>query len=233
MKKPSWILSQGDILWLSAQADYRAVNRRFTPAGTVFEVVYQKHILGKIELCVPGDYNVKNAMAAVAVSMELGIPFRRIARAMKQFKSLRRRFEIKKIKKGIMVVDDYAHHPTEITASLQGAKDTYDRNIIAIFQPHLYSRTKDFCDAFGQSFFNADLLIVTDIYPAREKPVKGVTGKLIADAAVKFGHHRVKYFKDKGRVVKYVINRAKKGDMILTMGAGDIWKIGERIIREL
>jgi UDP-N-acetylmuramate--alanine ligase len=217
----------------SARADTRAADRRFTDQGTSFRVEYRKRALGRVTLRVPGDHNVKNAMAAMAVGMELGIPFGRIAAALGRFKGVRRRFEIKGEKQGVMVVDDYAHHPTEILASLRGAKKTYKRNIIAVFQPHLYSRTRDFYKEFGSSFFDADTLVVTDVYPAREKPVKGVTGRLIAGAAVEFGHKNVKYIKDKERVVPHVRKTVKRGDMVITLGAGDVWKIGEKLLKIL
>jgi len=118
-------------------------------------------------------------------------------------------------------------------ASLKGAKDTYDREIIAIFQPHLFSRTRDFYREFGSSFFNADHLVVTGIYPAREQPMPGITGRLIADAAIKGDHHKVAYIEDKENIPAYVLKHVKKGGMIITMGAGDIWKTGEKILKGL
>lgn len=227
LKRP--IISYG----FSAQADYRIVDRVFAGTGTRFTVEYRKNRLGEIRLKVPGDHNVKNAMAAVATGMEMGVPFPAIAKALSGFEGMRRRFEIKGDKKGIRVVDDYAHHPTEIRATLEAAKATYQRNIIALFQPHLFSRTRDFCREFGASFFNADTLIVTDVYPSREKPLPGITGQLVADAAISFGHKKVKYFQDKDKSVAYVLKKARQGDMIITLGAGDIWKTGEKILKAL
>jgi UDP-N-acetylmuramate--alanine ligase len=217
----------------SAQADYRAVDRVFTPRGTRFKVKHRGKLLGAIELKVPGDHNVKNAMAGVAVGAEMGLPFSAIARALGKFEGIRRRFEIKGEKRGILVVDDYAHHPTEIAVTLKAAKDTYGRNILAIFQPHLYSRTRDFDREFGGSFNNADTLVVTDIYASREKPMEGITGRLIADAAVKSGHRRVEYFMRPRDIVRFVTQKAGKGDMVITLGAGDIWKTGEKILKAL
>jgi UDP-N-acetylmuramate--alanine ligase len=217
----------------SPGSDYRAVERTFTPRGTAFRVEHRGEILGEIELNVPGDHNVKNAMAGVAVGVEMGVPFPAVARSLKKFEGLRRRFEIKGEKRGVMVVDDYAHHPTEICVTLKAAKDTYRRNIIAIFQPHLYSRTRDFCREFGGSFFNADSLIVTDVYAAREKPLQGVSGKLIADAAEQAGHSNVKYLVDPGEIVGFVKKTAGKGDLVITLGAGDVWKTGEKILKAL
>ncbi len=217
----------------SAQADYRAIDKKFTPHGTSFKVEYRHEPLGTIMLNVPGDHNVKNAMAAVAVGIEMGLPFTRIAKALKNFEGIRRRFEIKGEKLGIMVVDDYAHHPTEISVTLKAAKDTYNRRITAIFQPHLYSRTRDFHREFGSAFNNADTLIVTDVYASREKPMEGVSGKMIADAAINFGHRNVHYFTNQQDIIKLVLKTARKGDMIITLGAGDIWKTGEKILKAL
>jgi UDP-N-acetylmuramate--alanine ligase len=134
---------------------------------------------------------------------------------------------------GITVIDDYAHHPTEIRATLQGAKAGWRRRVVCVFQPHLYSRTRDFYQDFGRAFFNADVLIVTDVYPAREEPIPGVTGELIVDAARQFGHKAVQYLRDKKEVPNFLMKIKKQGDIILTMGAGDIWKYGEEFVMQL
>jgi UDP-N-acetylmuramate--alanine ligase len=217
----------------SAQADYRVTDHSVTQQGSRFSVEYRGTPLGEIELFVPGEHNIKNAMAAVAVGMELGIPFPVIARSLGKFEGIRRRFEIKGEKNGVLVVDDYAHHPTEIQVTLKAAKETYRRPILAVFQPHLYSRTRDFAKDFGESFFNADELIVMDVYASREKPIAGVTGKLIADAAARFGHKRVRFLKKKEEVVRAAIRESKPGDLVITLGAGDIWKTGEKILKAL
>jgi UDP-N-acetylmuramate--alanine ligase len=128
------------------------------------------------------------------------------------------------------VIDDYAHHPTEIKATLAGAKAGWRRRTVCVFQPHLYSRTRDFYDEFGRAFFNADVLIVTDVYPAREEPIQGVTGELIANAAKEYGHKQVHYVAEKKDVPGYLMTITRPGDMVITMGAGDIWKFGEQFI---
>ncbi len=217
----------------SAQADYRCTDRVFTPTGTKFKVLYRNNPLGEIELNVPGDHNVKNAMAAISVAVEMGIPFGTIAKSLLTYENMKRRFEIKGEKGGIMVVDDYAHHPTEIKATLQAAKDTYGRRIIAIFQPHLYTRTRDFYQDFGSSFVNADILVVTDVYASREKPIEGISGQLIADAAISFGHHKVKYIPVIENISPYILDKLKKGDILITLGAGDIWKTGETLLNSI
>ena len=150
-----------------------------------------------------------------------------------QLMKVHRRFEIKSEEKQILVVDDYAHHPTEIKATLKGARQGWGDRIIAVFQPHLYSRTRDFYQDFGQSFFDADVLIITDIYPAREEPIPGVTGELIAKEAKRLGHPSVLYIKDKEELPDRLMEMLKKNDLVMTIGAGDIWKTGESLIERI
>ena len=152
-------------------------------------------------LNLPGEHNVLNALAAIAVGRELSIPFPTIARALKDFTGVIRRFETKGERGGVLVLDDYAHHPTEITATLAAARQVHPgRRLVALFQPHLYSRTRDFAVEFGRSLAGCDLAIVTDIYPSREKPLPGVTGDLVAQAARSAGQANVIYISDKTRV---------------------------------
>jgi UDP-N-acetylmuramate--alanine ligase len=132
-----------------------------------------------------------------------------------------------------MVVDDYAHHPTETSVTLAGVRAGWDNRLVAVFQPHLYSRTKDFYQEFGRSFLNTDIFICTDIYPAREMPIEGVTGELISNAAKNFGHKNVVYIKDKNDVPQVLNVLKHAGDIIFTMGAGDIWKYGEKFVEML
>jgi UDP-N-acetylmuramate--alanine ligase len=131
---------------------------------------------------------------------------------------------------GITVVDDYAHHPTEIRATLAGAKSGWRRRLVCVFQPHLYSRTRDFYDDFGRAFFNADVLVLTDVYPAREEPIQGVNGELIANAAKGFGHKVVHYVPDKKNVPDFLVSIVQPDDIVITMGAGDIWRFGEEFV---
>jgi UDP-N-acetylmuramate--alanine ligase len=189
--------------------------------------------LGKVLLQIPGLHNVKDALAAVAVGLELGVPFSKIKMGIEKFTGVYRRWEVKAEVDGITVIDDYAHHPTEIRATLQGAKAGWRRRVVCVFQPHLYSRTRDFYQDFGRAFFNADVLIVTDVYPAREEPIPGITGELIVDAARQFGHKAVQYLRDKKEVPNFLMKIKKQGDIILTMGAGDIWKYGEEFVMQL
>ncbi|MEM6335030.1 MAG: UDP-N-acetylmuramate--L-alanine ligase [Bacteroidota bacterium] len=207
------------------QADLRAVNIQQEGLKTTFTVQLFGYTLGKIVLKVPGLYNVRNALASVAVGLELDIPFDYIAHGLSQFGGVQRRFQPHGETNGVLVVDDYAHHPTEILATLEAASEGWpDRRLVVVFQPHLYSRTVDFLADFGRSFFDADVLVVTDIYPAREAPREGVTGKLIADEARRFGHRDVRYVSDKTELPDYVRGVIEPGDLVLWLGAGDIWR---------
>jgi UDP-N-acetylmuramate--alanine ligase len=217
----------------SQEAQLRAENLEFKENHAVFDVVHEGAGLGKVKLAVPGQYNVKNALAAVAVGMELEIPFDKISRALADFTGVDRRFEIKGLVNDVMVVDDYAHHPTEVQAALNGAKDGWDRRVIVIFQPHLYSRTQDFYKEFAKALSVADMVVVTDVYPAREKPAAGVSGALIVDELKSIGHKQVFYIEDKKDVPEFLQNIIQPADMLITMGAGDIWQIDENLLSVL
>lgn len=214
---------------LTAQADLRAVNVQHEGYKTRYTVKYHGEELGRIELKIPGVHNVKNSLVAVCIGLELGLPFETIKTALEKFSGVYRRFEVK-YDNEIMVVDDYAHHPTETSATLDGIRAGWDRRLIAVFQPHLYSRTRDFYEEFGRSFLNTDIFICTDVYPARETPIEGITGEKIAEAAKKFGHKNVVYLADKTKVPEYLQEITKPGDIVVTMGAGDIWKFGEKFV---
>ncbi len=214
---------------LTAQADIRAVDITHNNFSSTFTVKYKGEELGKIILKIPGIHNVKNSLVAVCIAKELGIEFNVIKNALESFSGVYRRFEVK-YDKEILVIDDYAHHPTETSATLAGVRSGWDRRLVAVFQPHLYTRTRDFYQEFGRSFLNTDVFLCTDVYPAREEPIKGVSGELIADAAKKFGHKNVIYVKDKNNVPDTLNEIKKDGDIIVTMGAGDIWKFGEKFV---
>jgi len=214
---------------LTVQADLRATDIEFKNFTSSFNIKYYGEELGRLTLKIPGIHNVKNSLVAVGIAKELGVPFSIIKNALESFSGVYRRFEVK-YNKEIMVVDDYAHHPTETTATLAGIRAGWDRRLVAVFQPHLFSRTRDFYQEFGRSFLNSDIFICTDIYPAREEPIEGVTGKLIANAAHGFGHKNAIYVENKNDVVKTLNDIKKDGDIIITMGAGDIWKFGEKFV---
>ena len=217
---------------LNVQADLRATDVEFKNSTSSFTVKYHGEELGRLSIKIPGMHNVKNSLVAVCIGLELGVSFNIIKKALESFTGVYRRFEVK-YNKEIMVVDDYAHHPTETTATLAGIRSGWDRRLVAVFQPHLFSRTRDFYQEFGRSFLNSDVFLCTDIYPAREEPIEGVTGKLVADAARNFGHKNVHYVENKNDVPKVLNEIKKEGDIIITMGAGDIWKFGEKFVEQL
>lgn len=213
------------------QADIQAHGVEHREGGVSFSFNYMKYNMGKVRLKIPGEHNVLNALAAIAVGFELDIPFEKIKAGLEKFSGVNRRFEQKAQINDIMVVDDYAHHPSEIMATLKAARSGWpNRRIIAVFQPHLYSRTRDFYMDFARSFFQVDIVVLTDVYPAREKPIPGIDGKLIADTAISMGHREVHYVQDKNQIPEYLLQLVHPGDMVITLGAGDIWKIGNSFI---
>jgi UDP-N-acetylmuramate--alanine ligase len=218
---------------LVPQADLVAHSIQFSENQSLFRIRNRGKDLGEISLLVPGIHNVKNCLAALCVGLELEIPFEKMKKALSEFKGVSRRFEIKGEIDGVMIADDYAHHPTEIKATLKAARDGYKKRIIAIFQPHLYSRTRDFYKEFGKSFFDSDLLIVTDVYPAREEPVPGITGELIVSKAKEFGHKEVFYIPRKEEIIPFLSGILKENDLVITIGAGDIYRVGENLVSVL
>lgn len=218
---------------LTPQADMQAENIKLSENRSRFTVKYKGEELGNIELAVPGIHNVKNSLAAASVGLELDIPWEKITLALRQFRGVRRRFEIKGEPKGIMIVDDYAHHPTEIEATLKAARDGWNKRIVVVFQPHLYSRTRDFAEQFGKAFFNCDILVVTDIYAAREEPMPGVSGELVSQAAKRYGHKQVHYKPKSEEILPFLLDTLKPGDMLITMGAGDIYQKAEQLLNLL
>ncbi len=219
---------------LSPQAQVRAVDIQMNQFTSTFTVMNDDQKLGVITLKAPGDHNVKNALAAVATGIELNIDFKLIKQGLERYEGVFRRFQKKVEEQGVMVIDDYAHHPTEVAATLNAARKGWpDRRIVAVFQPHLYSRTQDLYKEFGLSFSDAEVLVITDVYPSREKPIEGVTGKLISDTAEQYGHKNVIYVEDKADVTETLKEISKAGDIIITMGAGDIYKYGEEFANEL
>jgi UDP-N-acetylmuramate--alanine ligase len=215
---------------LNGQADLQAVDIVHKANRTRFMVLRNGVELGEIEIQIPGKHNVQNALAAIAVGLELDVPFAKVKAGIEKFTGVFRRWEVKAELQGLTIVDDYAHHPTEIKATLSGVKAGWRRRVVCVFQPHLYSRTRDFYDEFGRSFFNADVLVLTDVYPAREEPIQGVSGELIANAAREVGHKQVHYVPDKKNVPDFLMKIKQEGDIIITMGAGDIWRFGEQFI---
>jgi UDP-N-acetylmuramate--alanine ligase len=218
---------------LRTQADLQAEDMSFSGMTSEFRVLAKHQPLGHLRLKVPGLHNVYNALAATAVGLDLEIDFATIQEALGEFTGVARRFQIKGEPNGILLVDDYAHHPTEIQATLNAAKGGFGRRLIALFQPHRYTRTQALLKDFHTAFYQADRLFVTEIYPAGESPIPGVHGGQIAEGVAEHGHRGVTYVPVKEDLVDAVLAEACPGDMVLTLGAGDIWKIGEQIARRL
>ena len=215
---------------LSKQANLRAENIEMKDFKSSYVAIYNGKELGKIHLNVLGIHNILNSLLAVATGLELEIFFSKIQKGLSEYSGVFRRFEFKGEKNGIIVYDDYAHHPTEIEATLKGIKDSTNKRIIVIFQPHLFSRTRDFYREFGRSFFQSDVLVITPIYPAREKQIPGISGKMIADAAIQTGHKNVHYIESNDKIIGKIEEVSKPDDIVITMGAGNIYQFGEQFI---
>ena len=218
---------------LNPQADLQAVDIRHKENTSTFTAVRGREDLGQVTLQIPGKHNVQNALAAIAVGLELGVPFARAKAGIEKFSGVYRRWELKGECAGITVYDDYAHHPTECRATLSGVRAGWRRRIVCVFQPHLYSRTRDFYEEFAKAFLLSDVLVITDIYAAREEPIQGITGELIANAAKQYGHKEVHYVPDKKKVPEFLAGTARRNDIVITMGAGDIWRFGEEFLKLL
>jgi UDP-N-acetylmuramate--alanine ligase len=213
------------------QARLRPKNIENNAIFTEFDVELDRQILGRVKVMAPGDHNIRNALASIGLGLELSMPFESIRKGLEQFTGVFRRFQVKYNSDDIMVVDEYAQHPTEVQASISAARKGWpEKRIVAVFQPHLYSRTQQLFKEFGSSFFAADMIVVTDIYPSREKPIEGVTGKLISDTAHDFGHQSVHYVENKNNLPEELLSITKPGDLVITMGAGDIYKFGEAFV---
>jgi UDP-N-acetylmuramate--alanine ligase len=217
----------------SPQADYSAGNIVFSKGKTSFTVYKKSRQLGTLVLTIPGVHNVKNALAACAVALEIGVDFPIIAKSLLCFGGVKRRFEIIGEKQGVTVIDDYAHHPSEILATLLAAKSAGYKRIVAVFQPHLYTRTRDFMDNFAQALSAADELVVTAIYKSREEPIAGISGRTIIDKAVNLGHRRARYVEDKTAVAAMLAPGLTAGDAVVVMGAGDINEICKVILSRI
>ena len=218
---------------ISEQATIKANDINYNEQETSYSLYKNNKKCGKVKLNVPGKHNVLNSLAAIAIGFELGLDEKTIINGINRYYGVRRRFEIKGECKGIMVVDDYAHHPTEVEATLEAAKKGWNRRIISVFQPHLFSRTKTFYNEFARAFMNSDILLVTEIYPAREKPIDGISGKLIFDAAKAKGHKNVHFINDLEKINITLDKITKKNDMVITIGAGTVWRYGQSYFEHL
>jgi UDP-N-acetylmuramate--alanine ligase len=217
---------------LSAQADISAHGIRYDQSfGSNFRVWRGGNDVGEINLRVPGLHNIYNSLAAIAVGLELEVPFAQIAEALRSFPGAGRRFQYKGEVGGVLVIDDYGHHPTEIKATLAAAKiGSGGRRIVVLFQPHRYSRTNDLMEEFARSFNNADTLFVTDIYAASEEPIEGVTAEALTDAVKRFGHKDTRYIGSIDNGAATLRDFVQPGDVVLTLGAGTVSRVSEQLL---
>jgi UDP-N-acetylmuramate--alanine ligase len=218
---------------LNQEANVRGEGIRSKGWGIVFEALWEDRSLGKVSLNMPGIHNVYNALAVIALGMELEIAFRTIKEALEGFTGVGRRFELKGEAAGVSVIDDYAHHPEEIRVTLAAAKGLGERRIIALFQPHRYTRTRDLFEEFLSAFAQADALFITDIYPAGEDPIPGVTAEALCQAIKQRGGTEVRYVPDREQLVDEVLPVLRPEDIVITLGAGNIWETSEAIVESL
>ncbi|WP_455377677.1 UDP-N-acetylmuramate--L-alanine ligase [Petrachloros mirabilis] len=217
-----------------ATPDFRATEISLKQWGSEFRAYFRSRNLGPFRLSVPGVHNVSNALAAIAVGVELDVPVDLIRKALAAFSGVERRFHLRGEADGIMVVDDYGHHPTEIKATLAAAKQGWpDRRLVVLFQPHRYTRTRDLLEDFAQAFKDADRLYITEIYAASEEPIPGVSGAKLAEAIRAAGHPAVAFIERKELLADQVFPQLNAGDLVLTLGAGDIWKTGPALLAKI
>jgi len=218
---------------LTPQADLQAREVSVKGLSMIFKVFYQNQELGSVALKMPGVYNVYNALAAIATAVELNLDFPVIKKALETFEGVQRRFQIKGEFNQIILLDDYGHHPTEIKATLSTAKNIWERRLVVVFQPHRYTRTRDLFKDFLRAFNQADLLLITDIYPAGEDALPGVNAENLFYGIREHGHKQVYYHAQKETIVDHLLKLLKPGDVVITLGAGDIWQIGEELLQKV
>ena len=220
---------------MSAQADISAHEISYDHSfGSTFTVLSGVNVLGKVTLRVPGKHNVYNSLAAIAVALELDVPFDTIAHALGEFSGAERRFQFKGEEQGITLVDDYGHHPTEIKATLSAARiGAPNRRIVVLFQPHRYSRTADLMDEFASAFNNADVLLVTDIYAASETPIEGINAEVLTGRIKSYGHKNAEYIGALEGAAESLRSKVREGDLVITLGAGSVHRSGDQLLELL
>lgn len=216
---------------ISGEADIRGRIKEYSPEGTTFDVEAGGKRKGEIFLRLPGSHNVLNALGVIALAEELEIPFEAVTEAFSGFRGVGRRFEIKGESGGVLVVDDYGHHPSEIRVAIETARKSFDRRIVVVFQPHRYTRTRDLHERFDECFNAADELFITGIYSAGERPIPGVSGEMIYRSALRGGARKAVYIPGFDDLMEAVMESVKEGDLLLTLGAGDIFRLGEELLR--
>lgn len=219
---------------LSSQAEVSARNISCEAWGYSFDLIYQGRDLGRLKANLPGRHNVLNALATAAVALDMGVSFEDLAAGIGGMAGVGRRFELKGEVGGITVIDDYGHHPTEIKATLSALADCYpERRKVVVFQPHRHSRTKALFDDFITAFNPADQLIITDIYAAGEESIDGISGQVLAESIRSHGHREVIFEPELSDLAEKLASTLTGGDVLMTMGAGNIWQVGEELIRRL
>jgi len=218
---------------LTSQADYEARDVSFVELRSRYRLFHHGKPRGWVELNLPGLHNVYNSMASIAVGLELGIPFETIVDALSEMEGVQRRLEVTGSVRGVTMVDDYGHHPTEIKMTLEAARQCWPgRRLVVVFQPHRYSRTAALFDDFTRSFYQADSLVVLPIYPAGEPPIEAIDGRSLYDGICLHGHKDVVFQDGHDSAVSYLKGILRAGDILLTLGAGDVWQVGERLLNE-
>jgi len=218
---------------MTSQADYQAKDVTFEGLKSRYRITCRGEVLGTVDLNLPGIYNVYNSMASIAIGMELGIPFDVILRALKDIEGVQRRLQVKGTARGVTVVDDYGHHPTEIRLTLQAVRQCWpDCRTVVVFQPHRYSRTAMLYNDFTRAFYQADSLVVLPIYSAGEAPIENVDGQSLCAGIHLHGHKDVVFHDGQDAAVAYLKKTLRQGDVLLTLGAGNVWQVGERFLDE-
>ncbi len=217
---------------LSHQASVSARDLELTPTGSHYTATLDGQPLGPVTLAVPGVYNVANSLAAVAVGLDLEVPFDAVRSGLESFTGVDRRFQVRGEAGGVLVIDDYGHHPTEVRLTLEALRRRAgERRTVVLFQPHRFTRTQALWDDFGKAFHQADVLLLTDIYPASEDPIPGITAEALARAVAERGHRQVTWVGDLKSATERLAAEAREGDVVLTLGAGSVWTAGEELLR--
>jgi UDP-N-acetylmuramate--alanine ligase len=218
---------------MNTQADLQAKNTKFRGPTSEFSVYHFGKKLGEVKLNLPGIHNINNSLASIAVGIELDIPFKVIKKALEGLVGVQRRMEIKGEISGVIVMDDYGHHPTEIKTTIAAVRESWpDKRIVVVFQPHRYTRTKALFSEFTRSFYQTDILFILPIYAAGEEIIDEVDGGALYEGVRLHGHRNVTFCEDQETVISRLKKTAKVGDIILTLGAGNVWRLGETFIQE-
>lgn len=220
---------------ISLDADIMAKEIELNKLNSKSQIYWRNKKMGELYLNVAGHHNILNALAAIAVAKELGMNFIEIAEILEAYQGVQRRMEVViNIDDEILIMDDYAHHPTEIKVTLNAIKHSWkNRRIIVVFQPHRYTRTKLLAEKFGKVFFDADRVIINDVYAANEPPILGISGRTIFNEIKKANHSHLKYIPSKNNTIDYLYENIQPGDIIITMGAGDVWTISQKLAKKL